>query len=94
MNKLDEAYKEILENMMSIAGYDFTYEDLLKEEDGWWSRYTMTQEQRDKWVEESINVLRKNLKWPKYKAKNQMVWVELMWGLRILDTDLSNTDTN
>jgi hypothetical protein len=94
MNKLDEAYKEILENMMSIAGYDFTYEDLLKEEDGWWSRYTMTQEQRDKWVEESINVLRKNLKWPKYKAKNQMVWVELMWGLRISDTDLSNTDTN
>ena len=94
MNKLDEAYKEILENMMSIAGYDFTYEDLLKEEDGWWSRYTMTQEQRDKWVEESINVLRKNLKWPKYKAKNQMVWVELMWGLRILNTDLSNTDTN
>ena len=94
MNKLDEAYKEILENMMSIAGYDFTYEDLLKEVDGWWSRYTMTQEQRDKWVEESINVLRKNLKWPKYKAKNQMVWVELMWGLRISDTDLSNTDTN
>jgi hypothetical protein len=94
MNKLDEAYKEILENMMSIAGYDVAYEDLLKEEDGWWSRYTMTQEQRDKWVEESINVLRKNLKWPKYKAKNQMVWIELMWGLRISDTDLSNTDTN
>jgi len=94
MNKLDETYKKILENMMSIAGYDFTYEDLLKEEDGWWSRYTMTQEQRDKWVEESINVLRKNLKWPKYKAKNQMVWVELMWGLRILNTDLSNTNTN
>jgi hypothetical protein len=94
MNKLDEAYKEILENMMSIAGYDVAYEDLLKEEDGWWSRYTMTQEQRDKWVEESINVLRENLKWPKYKAKNQMIWVELMWGLRILNTDLSNTDTN
>ena len=94
MNKLDKSYKEIIENMMSIAGYDVTYEDLLKEEDGWWSRYTMTQEQRDKWVEESINVLRKNLKWPKYKAKNQMVWIELMWGLRISDTDLSNTDTN
>jgi hypothetical protein len=94
MNKLDKSYKEIIENMMSIAGYDVTYEDLLKEEDGWWSRYTMTLEQRNKWVEDSINVLRKNLKWPKYKAKNQMVWLELMWGLRILDTDLSNADTN
>ena len=80
--------------MMSIAGYDVTYEDLLKEEDGWWSRYTMTLEQRDKWVEDSINVLRKNMRWPKYRAKNQMVWVELMWGLRISDTDLSNADTN
>jgi hypothetical protein len=94
MNKLDKSYKEIIENMMSIAGYDVTYEDLLKEEDGWWSRYTMTLEQRDKWVEDSINVLRKNMRWPKYRAKNQMVWVELMWGLRILDTDLSNADTN
>ena len=80
--------------MMSIAGYDVTYEDLLKEEDGWWSRYTMTLEQRDKWVEDSINVLRKNMRWPKYRAKNQMVWVELMWGLKISDTDLSNADTN
>jgi hypothetical protein len=94
MNKLDKSYKEIIENMMSIAGYDVTYEDLLKEEDGWWSRYTMTLEQRDKWVEDSINFLRKNMRWPKYRAKNQMVWVELMWGLRILDTDLSNADTN
>jgi len=94
MNKLDKSYKEIIENMMSIAGYDVTYEDLLKEEDGWWSRYTMTLEQRDKWVEDSINVLRNNMRWPKYRAKNQMVWVELMWGLRILDTDLSNADTN
>jgi hypothetical protein len=94
MNKLDKSYKEIIENMMSIAGYDVTYEDLLKEEDGWWSRYTMTLEQRDKWVEDSINVLRKNMRWPKYRAKNQMVWVELMWGLRISDTDLSNADTN
>jgi len=94
MNKLDKSYKEIIENMMSIAGYDVTYEDLLKEEDGWWSRYTMTLEQRDKWVEDSINLLRKNMRWPKYKAKNQMVWIELMWGLRILDTDLSNADTN
>jgi hypothetical protein len=94
MNKLDKSYKEIIENMMSIAGYDVTYEDLLKEEDGWWSRYTMTLEQRDKWVEDSINVLRKNMRWPKYRAKNQMVWVELMWGLKISDTDLSNADTN
>lgn len=94
MNKLDKSYKEIIENMMSIAGYDVTYEDLLKEEDGWWSRYTMTLEQRDKWVEDSINLLRKNMRWPKYRAKNQMVWVELMWGLRISDTDLSNADTN
>jgi hypothetical protein len=83
MNKIDQAYKEILENMMSIAGYDVTYEDLLKEEDGWWARYTMTQDQRDKWKEESIQLLRTKLRWPKWRAEDQMTWIELMWGLKI-----------
>jgi hypothetical protein len=83
MNKIDQAYKDILENMMSIAGYDITYEDLLKEEDGWWDRYTMTQEQRDKWKEESIQLLRTKLRWPKWRAEDQMTWIELMWGLKI-----------
>jgi hypothetical protein len=77
MNKLDKSYKEIIENMMSIAGYDVTYEDLLKEEDGWWSRYTMTLEQRDKWVEDSINVLRKNMRWPKYRANGIRIMASL-----------------
>ncbi len=94
MNKIDQTIKEILENMMSIAGYDLKYEDLLKEEDGWWSRYTMNSEQRDRWVKDSIKVLRNNLKWPKYKAEKQMGWIELMWGLKISDTNLSNADTN
>ena len=83
MNKIDQAYKDILENMMSIAGYDIAYEDLLKEEDGWWDRYTMTQEQRDKWKKESIQLLRTKLRWPKWRAEDQMTWIELMWGLKI-----------
>ena len=83
MNKIDQAYKEILENMMSIAGYDITFDDLLKEEDGWWERYTMTQDQRDKWKEESIQLLRTKLRWPKWRAEDQMTWIELMWGLKI-----------
>jgi hypothetical protein len=83
MNKIDQAYKEILENMMSIAGYDITFDDLLKEEDGWWDRYTMTQEQKDKWKEESIQLLRTKLRWPKWRAEDQMTWIELMWGLKI-----------
>ncbi len=31
MNKIDEAYKEIIMEMMKIAGHDISYEDLLKE---------------------------------------------------------------
>jgi hypothetical protein len=83
MNKIDQAYKEILENMMSIAGYDITFDDLLKEEDRWWDRYTMTQEQKDKWKEESVQLLRTKLRWPKWRAEDQMTWIELMWGLKI-----------
>jgi hypothetical protein len=85
MNKIDEAYKEIIMEMMTIAGHDISYEDLLKEEDGWWARYTMTQEQRDKWVDFSVNLLRTKLRWSKRKAVDQMKWVDLMWGLKVVE---------
>ncbi len=87
MNKIDEAYKEIIIEMMKIAGYDISYEDLLKEEDGWWARYTMTQEQRDKWVDFSVNLLRTKLRWSKRKSVDQMKWVDLMWGLKVVEKD-------
>ncbi len=87
MNKIDEAYKEIIMEMMSIAGHDISYEDLLKEEDGWWARYTMTQEQRDKWVDFSVNLLRTKLRWSKRKSVDQMKWVDLMWGLKVVEKD-------
>lgn len=87
MNKIDQAYKEILENMMSIAGYDLTYEDLLKEEDGWWARYTMTQEQRERWKKESVKVFRQKLRWPKWKSEEQVKWIDLMWGLKVEEKD-------
>ena len=87
MNKIDEACKEIIMEMMKIAGHDISYEDLLKEKDGWWARYTMTQEQRDKWVDFSVNLLRTKLRWSKRKAVDQMKWVDLMWGLRVVEKD-------
>jgi hypothetical protein len=87
MNKIDEAYKEIIMEMMKIAGHDISYEDLLKEKDGWWARYTMTQEQRDQWVDFSVNLLRTKLRWSKRKSVDQMKWVDLMWGLRVVEKD-------
>jgi hypothetical protein len=87
MNKIDEAYKEIITEMMKIAGYDISYEDLLKEKDGWWARYTMTQEHRDQWVDFSVNLLRNKLRWSKRKSVDQMKWVDLMWGLRVVEKD-------
>ncbi len=87
MNKIDEAYKEIIMEMMSIAGHDISYEDLLKEKDGWWAKYTMTQEQRDKWVDFSVNLLRTKLRWSKRKSVDQMKWVDLMWGLKVVEKD-------
>jgi len=68
---------------MSIAGHNVTFDGLLKEEDGWWDRYTMTQEQRYRWNKESIQLLRTKLRWPKWRAEDQMTWIELMWGLKI-----------
>ena len=85
MNKIDETYREIIMEMMKIAGHNITYDNLLKEEDGWWSRYTMTQAQRDQWMDFSISLLRTKLRWTKKKSIEQMKWIDLMWGLRVSD---------
>ena len=75
--------KEIINKMMEIAGYDVTFDDLVKEEDGWYSRYTMTQKQNDEWMEWSIKKLMKERGMTKKKAEYEMGMMDLAYGLRI-----------
>lgn len=85
-NNKEEALKTILNKMFEIAGYEMDVEDVLAQEDEYWySNNTMTEEQEQEWVEWSENYLRKSLKWSKVRAKQEMGWVNLSFGLRVIN---------
>ena len=83
-NKKELIVIELINLMFKIAGYEICFQDVLEMEDGWYSRYTMTEEQNKNWREEGEKLIRKKLKYlTKESARKEMCWVNLMWGLKI-----------
>lgn len=85
IDKRLQTAKDIINKMMEIAGYDVTFDDLVKEEDGWYSRYTMTQEQSDEWKEWGMKKLMKDRGMTKKKAEYEMSMMDLAYGLRVTE---------
>ena len=83
IDKRLQTAKDIINKMMEIAGYDVTFDDLVKEEEGWYARYTMTQKQNDEWREWSMKKLMKDRGMTKRKAEYEMGMMDLAYGLRI-----------
>jgi len=81
----EQLMKMIIDEMFIIAGYtDVQYEDILKV-DNWFQQYTMTQDQNNQWVDAAIKIIMRERRWPKYRAKKQMMWVSLSYGLKIIN---------
>jgi len=49
----------------------------------WFSRFKITEQQNREWIDYCIDYLRKNYRMPKYRAKKEMLWFNMMWGLSI-----------
>ena len=85
MNKGDRFIKEAINEMMKFAGYDnITFKSLLKEPDGWYTRYTMTEEQHHEWKGWFLLRAKQTFKSMNKKGLlNEFNWFDLQWGLRI-----------
>ena len=66
-----------------LEPFGVKYEDILGVED-WYTQYEVTQEQNDEWVTYCINYLRKEYGMTLKTAKKEMLYVNLMWGLKIV----------
>jgi len=67
-----------------LEPFNLTIEDVSGEEnDGWYSRYKVSEEESNKWREWGVNYIRENYNMPKKVAEREMSWVFLMWGLAI-----------
>ena len=73
-------YKKAIEKMFQVAGYSFTYDEVVrlsKEDPEWFRTYTMTREQEDKFKE-----------WFFSNSPHNPRHTEVIWGLFILDYGL------
>ena len=71
--------------MMRCAVYNVPFDDLLKEEDGWYSRSPMTTSQHEIWKAWFLKELKTRFRWSKKLCRKEFVWFDLMYGLKIED---------
>jgi hypothetical protein len=79
------AIVDLINEMFKIAGHQVTYEDVKDRKDAWYSEWTMTMEQYNKWREFGISYLQKNLGLSKHWAEKEMAMAGLNWGLKFSD---------
>ena len=81
----EQLAKMLIDEMFIIAGYtDVQYEDILNI-NNWFVKYTMTMQQNMQWIEAGVKIIVRERKWPKYRAKKEMGWFSLQYGLKISD---------
>lgn len=83
--KREQAVIDLINQMFIIAGHDVTYNDIKDRKDNWYAQWTMTVQQNEEWKLWGIDYLRKNLKMNKALAEREMLWINLMWGLKYSD---------
>lgn len=76
---------------MQMAQHGLTYEDI-KNEPNFYTKYTTTREKEAEWINEGVELIRKELKLNKKSAQIEMSWVVLQWGLRIPSEEYIKAD--
>ena len=85
MNKEKQFSKDAINEMLKISGHSVTFDDLLKENDGWYSIYTMTKAQHKIWKAWFLKELKLVFKWSDDTCRREFLWFDLQYGLKIED---------
>lgn len=85
--KVQQLFKQIIDKMFEISGYELRYEDIVNRKDDWFSKYEMTKKQDEEWEKTCIDLISKTLRVPKYLAKREFQYVRLCYGLKIKDLE-------
>lgn len=81
-NQVDDTVVDLINKMFQIAGHDVTYDDIKDRKDDWYSSWTMTEKQTDKWIKWGQKYLTKKFKMSLEMAKKEMDMFNLMFGLK------------
>jgi len=88
-SKQQKAVIDIINKMFELAGHEVTFHDVLHRKDNWFLDYTITEEKEREWIDWSVDYLRKNLKMNKERARREMMWMVLSFGLKIQKDEIS-----
>ncbi len=83
--KRKQAIIDLINLMFSISKHNVSYDDVVGRKDAWYNEYTMTLEQNHEWIEQGVKYLSKKLKITHVQARKEMLWVNLMWGLKTIE---------
>ena len=83
--KKEKMIVDIVNKMFEIAGHDITYDDIKERKDAWYSEWTMTTQQSEEWIEWGVVYLKKLFRMNEVRAKKDMLWINLQWGLKYSD---------
>lgn len=78
--------KKIIDKQFNIANLDLKYQDVVDDKiPEWYSKYSYSTKDNEKWKKWLIEYLRKELKYTRDRAYVESEWYNLCYGLRIKD---------
>ena len=83
--KIDKMVVDLINKMFEMAGHAVTYDDIKDRKDNWFQQWTMTVAQNEEWMDWGKKYIRKNLNMYAKQAEKEMLWINLMWGLKLSD---------
>lgn len=81
-SRKQKALIDIINKMFELAGHQVTFDNIQHRTDNWFLDWEITREQEQEWIDWSVEHLRKELKIPKYKAKKEMLFISMNFGLK------------
>jgi hypothetical protein len=90
--KIDNMVVDMINEMFRIAGHAVTYDDIKDRKDDWFHEWTMTEAQNEEWKRWGKKYVQKNFRMYAKQAEKEMMWINLMWGLKLSDLRYDRQD--
>lgn len=85
IQNIEDTVRELVNLQLRKHGvdYDYVLENPMIDGQYWFSKYTLTEEESEKFEAEALEIIRDKLKCTVARARKEFTWFNLQWGLRV-----------
>lgn len=80
-NLIQTVTKEVLDEMMYLAGHKYSYAAYLNLNERAKQRVTMDQQALDRWMDWGSNHIQDRLGYSRFQAETEMAWIHYKFGI-------------